>query len=933
VLATWVLTIALTSLSGPVVADTWIEQAQAALTCTALAAPGEAGQLSLPALPPDATADVVKRHFAGAPRDPRHARFRHLTMLSAVAWWADLVNDQSIRVDAWSTIAKLADRYATGATDPLLEQISRCARAQLVSSAVEFDRLADLNALTRDLGARLPTQLPTQSVADWPLLVALRELRLEPDAREGLAALANLAARYGAAAQAANQPLRASRLDAAAADAFMALGDTTRAQQLALQSLVLTGRPPSAPAAWQAMPTLYDSALAARGAQDAARLQSLLVPDQPPAGLVDRRAAFESLYRLARSAETTEQFDVMGRRDASAFAMLGNLRGADVYSVPFYRHALSELAAARNADLGTLAQRDPAFAARTLTTYNGLVEPLVRQAQTQFVADAREQLHSQHKIDNVLHAYAELHGAMPRSAVQITDDAFRLAQLRTFGRLTLATLQAELARTPIEPAARFNVERFFSLATQSAVWLRSLLASLVIAPDAAPPSGETLWKAFFALDVFYNETAKEYANYVAFVRQKAPNVAALATPRPQPIREFQRRLQGHEAIVATLVTPTDLYVWGITSTDATFTRRKVSDHDIGELVRRLRAGLIPVAAGGTVKLPAFDAQAAFELYQQVFVPLETQLRGITDVLWFGHGPLGAVPPAALIASKPVKPMLSSPADFAVARFLVDRYAFAALADLSLFPWHRDRPLTSPGVPFLGVGAPLLSASELAATSQSRSYELAGGIEGKDLASLPKLAETVDELQALAAIAGKDRATLWLGPEASEQQFVGDRLRGYRTIALATHGFLPGEIRSIPEPALMLALDLDRQDRFDGLLTSREIASLSLDADLVILSACNTAGADGRPHGEAFTGLSQAFFTAGARALLVSHWPVMSGAAVQLSTGTLERARAGNVSLARSLQQTMIATRKQGAASAVESHPSYWAPFVVVGDGR
>ncbi len=125
---------------------------------------------------------------------------------------------------------------------------------------------------------------------------------------------------------------------------------------------------------------------------------------------------------------------------------------------------------------------------------------------------------------------------------------------------------------------------------------------------------------------------------------------------------------------------------------------------------------------------------------------------------------------------------------------------------------------------------------------------------------------------------------------------------------------------MPEPALMLALDPAARDRFDGILTSREIAGLTLDADLVVLSACNTASADGRPRAETFTGLTQAFFTAGTRSMMVSHWPVMSGAAVQLSVGTLERRQSKDLSLAASLQQTMQAVRKEGAASAVESHP-------------
>jgi hypothetical protein len=130
----------------------------------------------------------------------------------------------------------------------------------------------------------------------------------------------------------------------------------------------------------------------------------------------------------------------------------------------------------------------------------------------------------------VLHAFAELHGAMPQSRAQIADDAFRLAQLRSFGRLTLATLQAELAKANIDPASQFDVERFFSLSTQTAVWLRALLDPLRLAPGTPPPGGDALWKAFFALDVFYNETSKEFTNFVAFVRQKAPGVAELATP-------------------------------------------------------------------------------------------------------------------------------------------------------------------------------------------------------------------------------------------------------------------------------------------------------------------------------------------------------------------------------------------------------------------
>jgi CHAT domain-containing protein len=288
----------------------------------------------------------------------------------------------------------------------------------------------------------------------------------------------------------------------------------------------------------------------------------------------------------------------------------------------------------------------------------------------------------------------------------------------------------------------------------------------------------------------------------------------------------------------------------------------------------------------------------------------------------------------LVEANPPQAQLRTPKEFSATRFLVDRYAFTALADLSLFAWHRDKaPLPRGNQRLLGVGAPMLTPEEVAGGPRSKSYDLAGGLDGKALAELPKLAESVDEMRGLAGVVGESNATLWLGPDASERNFVGDALRGYSLIALATHGFLPGEVQDVPEPALMLVLDPESKDRFDGILTSREIASLRLDADLVILSACNTASADGRPRAEAFTGLTQAFFTAGTRSMMVSHWPVISSAAVQLSVETLAGGKNRDLAWGKSLQQAMQATRKAGAASAIESHPSFWGPFVLVGDGR
>jgi CHAT domain-containing protein len=920
--------------AAPAASATWIEQAQADLTCSGMASAAEQQALAAPLLPVPLDARSVSAYFRGSPRDARHARFRHLTALAAIGWWADQVNDQALRSDVYLNIGVLADRYTAETGDAAFLQAARCARAHLIDANLELERYATVDRLADTLAKLYPAQPPANSIEDWPLLLALSAVSIEPRSRAAIALLGTRAATIAGSTMRASQGERSSRLLATTSRGLMTLGETTKARDLALQSLTVTGKPPTVSAAWRAMPVLYDAARAQNGATDAANVQALLRPDQPPAELHDQQATFESLLRLSMAAETKEQYDDMGRLAGQAFAMLGRMRGLERYPMPFYRHALDELAATRSEDLGTLARNDPAFGSKTLATYTGLYDSLLRQAQNQFVGDAREQAFFQYKIDNSLHAQTELYPAMPRSQAEIADSTFRLAQLRSFGRLTLATLSAEINRAQIDPASRGNVERFFMMTTQSSDFLRDRLESIRIAPGGAPPDGERLWKVFFPLDVYHEETAKQYDKYVAFVRQKAPGVTELATPRPLPVREFQRRLQGHEALVATLVTPLDLYVWAITGSSVTLTRHPIGEAEIADKVQRLRAGLLP----GAGNLPQFDASVAHELYRLIFEPSAAALQGVSNVVWYGHGPLGSVPPAVLVTAPPSKPRLHTPAEFGATRFLVDRHAFAALADLSLFAWHRDRPAAkNPEPRFLGVGAPMLSAEELAGGSRSRSYELAGadgtGLAMTDLVRLPKLAESVDEMKGLAGVAGEANATLWLGPEANERRFVGDELRGFGTIALATHGFLPGEVRNVPEPALMLALDPASRDRFDGILTSREIAGLALAADLVVLSACNTASADGRPRAETFTGLTQAFFTAGTRSMMVSHWPVMSGAAVQLSVGTLERWRGRTLPLATSLQQAMQAARKDGAASAVESHPSYWGPFVIVGDGR
>jgi CHAT domain-containing protein len=156
------------------------------------------------------------------------------------------------------------------------------------------------------------------------------------------------------------------------------------------------------------------------------------------------------------------------------------------------------------------------------------------------------------------------------------------------------------------------------------------------------------------------------------------------------------------------------------------------------------------------------------------------------------------------------------------------------------------------------------------------------------------------------------------------------LAQYRVVHFATHGALAGQLSSASEPGLILTPPAAPSMDDDGYLSASEVATLKLDADWVILSACNTAAGDA-PGAEALSGLARAFFYAQARALLVSHWEVYSDATVKLITSAVDTiSRDPKVGRAEALRRAMLTLIDKGKPH--EAYPSYWAPFVVVGEG-
>jgi CHAT domain-containing protein len=222
----------------------------------------------------------------------------------------------------------------------------------------------------------------------------------------------------------------------------------------------------------------------------------------------------------------------------------------------------------------------------------------------------------------------------------------------------------------------------------------------------------------------------------------------------------------------------------------------------------------------------------------------------------------------------------------------------------------------------------------------RSSPQTRGVDSAELALLPRLPDTADELRSMALALQTNAATaLHLGKAANEKTVKTTDLSNFKIVAFATHGLVPGELDGLIQPALALSAPQVAGVDGDGLLTMEEILTLKLDADWVVLSACNTGSGAGA-GAEAASGLGRAFFYAGTRAILVTNWSVHSQSARELVTDLFRRqATQSGLSRGEALQQAMLGlidgkgfVDDKGQTVFSYAHPLFWAPYSIIGDG-
>jgi CHAT domain-containing protein/tetratricopeptide (TPR) repeat protein len=364
----------------------------------------------------------------------------------------------------------------------------------------------------------------------------------------------------------------------------------------------------------------------------------------------------------------------------------------------------------------------------------------------------------------------------------------------------------------------------------------------------------------------------------------------------------------------------------------------------------------------------FDLARSHRLYKELFGQVEDLIAG-KKLLIVPSGPLAALPFQVLVTEKPAAAIPHEAAAYAKAKWLGTVQPLTVLPSVaSLKALRRHAGNSAAPGPYFGFGNPLLTGASgsdrsawavqsctalgtggrtLVASARGLArpftelYKPGGAPGAADIEALrrqPPLPDTADELCAVARLAGAGPDSVYLGAQATETRVAALSAQGalarVRILHFATHGLVAGEVKEFSralkaEPALLLTPPERVTGDDDGLLTASKVAALKLDADWVILSACNTA-AGGDKGGEALSGLARAFFYAGARALLVSHWYVDSAAAVELVTQAFgEMQSHPGIGRAEAMRRAMASLITRGDRSA---HPSVWAPFAVVGEG-
>ena len=411
------------------------------------------------------------------------------------------------------------------------------------------------------------------------------------------------------------------------------------------------------------------------------------------------------------------------------------------------------------------------------------------------------------------------------------------------------------------------------------------------------------------------------------------------------LAELQQVLRPDEAYLKMLVVGDSVYAMLIEPGAAQLWKSDISAAGLDTAVDTIRSTISIVENGRRVTYP-FDAATSYKLYGQLFGPVAARLPTVTHLIFEPDGGMLRLPINLLVAADTglaayEQRLLDPDADPFDMRQIawLGRTARPSTAVSTLaFRNARQAAPSKATHQYFGLGQNLPVSGTLASLGTRGAVSATGSVDGDCQWDVSQWARPIsaDELVTARNAMSRDAATLLTGGAFTDTAVKSrSDLNDYRIIHFATHGLVTAPRPACPaRPALVTSFgDSDS----DGLLTFQEIFDLKIDADLVILSACDTAGAASvaatreaglSGGGNALDGLVRSFIGAGGRSVIASHWPAPDDFdATKHLIGGLFAADQGT-----SVADAMWGTQMRLMNDKQTSHPYYWAGFAIIGDG-
>lgn len=326
------------------------------------------------------------------------------------------------------------------------------------------------------------------------------------------------------------------------------------------------------------------------------------------------------------------------------------------------------------------------------------------------------------------------------------------------------------------------------------------------------------------------------------------------------------------------------------------------------------------------------ADRAHGLYKKLFGPISNEIDKVSHLITVPSGPLLSFPFGLFVTKPPLVSKKYSNAELAKIAWLVKSTSISLVPSAQSFVYLREHASPSTATKSLIAFGDFVPFGNEKLQQHQRQIPVCQVIGEEAHFYFAELAGTRQEIKKVAAkFPSVSEDDLFLKTRFTEEAVKSQNLKDYRIIYFATHALLPDQIDCRGEPSLITSINTAEEGGDDGFLTASEISELDLNADLVVLSACNTSGAY-QAQGESLSGLARVFFFAGTRSLLVSHWPVHDEATAELMIlvfSYLENKSARSV--ANALRQAKLKMLKK-SGKLNWAHPYYWAGFSLVGDG-